>query len=64
MPIQRRYLISPLTLFSKEAQFRSDVVPQVGLDVFFWVAIYPRMIQVFKELHVLLSRRLSGRLAG
>jgi hypothetical protein len=31
---------------------------------FFWVAIDPRMIQVFKELHVLLSRRLSGRLAG
>jgi hypothetical protein len=31
---------------------------------FFWVAIDPCMIQVSKELYVLLSRRLSGCLTG
>jgi hypothetical protein len=37
MPIQRRYLISPQTPFRyKKAQFRSDVVPQVGLDGYVW----------------------------
>jgi hypothetical protein len=32
--------------------------------IFFWVASDPRMLQVSKELHGLLSRPLSGRLVG
>jgi hypothetical protein len=31
---------------------------------FLWVATDPRMIQASKELHILLSRSLSGRLPG
>jgi hypothetical protein len=31
---------------------------------FLWVATDPRMIQASKELHIILSRNLSGRLPG
>jgi hypothetical protein len=31
---------------------------------FLWVATDPRMIQASKELHIILSRSLSGRLPG
>jgi hypothetical protein len=40
MPIQRRHLISPQ--LRSEAQFRSDVVPQVSLDEkirIFWTSL-------------------------
>jgi hypothetical protein len=31
---------------------------------FLWVSTDPRMIQASKELHIILSRSLSGRLPG
>jgi hypothetical protein len=50
-------------LFYKNRSAENTQIPSPWLFLS-WVATDPRMIQASKELHIILSRSLSGRLPG